>query len=187
MFREVKEIAIRDGNALLRSARADDAADIYACLRDCVCETPYMYRSPDECDDAPEKYERYIKSVEDSPYSLKLLAIVGGRIAGFARLDLEKRRKIRHRGEIGIVAIRKEFWRHGIGRAMLAELLQAAREANVTQLELDVAATNAPALALYKSLGFVETGRRKHGIILDDGTEIDEIFMQMFFDEACRC
>ena len=51
-------------------------------------------------------------------------------------------------------------WRgRGVGRALLEALVARARSDGHTALSLSVDARNAPALALYRSIGFVETGQ----------------------------
>ena len=57
----------------------------------------------------------------------------------------------------------KEFWGLGIGQALTAACIDCARKAGYAQLELDVVADNASALALYKKFGFVEYGRNPKG------------------------
>lgn len=64
--------------------------------------------------------------------------------------------------EFGI-SIAKEFWGLGIGQALTAACIDCARKAGYAQLELDVVADNASALALYKKFGFVEYGRNPKG------------------------
>ncbi|MDE1896947.1 MAG: ribosomal protein S18-alanine N-acetyltransferase [Rhodospirillales bacterium] len=51
--------------------------------------------------------------------------------------------------------------RQGIGAALLAEGLRRVRENGVRVVHLEVATSNAPALALYKKCGFVPSGLRK--------------------------
>lgn len=63
-------------------------------------------------------------------------------------------------GEIHLVdvAIVTEHRRHGLGDVLLRALMdEAAREG--LPLRLEVAADNAPAIGLYRGLGFVETDR----------------------------
>jgi ribosomal protein S18 acetylase RimI-like enzyme len=49
-------------------------------------------------------------------------------------------------------------WRHrGVGRALLEALVETARSEGHDALSLSVDAQNVPALALYRSVGFVET------------------------------
>ena len=48
-------------------------------------------------------------------------------------------------------------------QALTAACIDCARKAGYAQLELDVVADNASALALYKKFGFVEYGRNSKG------------------------
>ena len=53
-------------------------------------------------------------------------------------------------------------WRgQGVGRALLVALVARARAEGHAALSLSVDARNAPALALYRSMGFVDTGGGK--------------------------
>ena len=65
-------------------------------------------------------------------------------------------------GEIINVAVTASYRRMGIGRALLAETERAARMRELVELQLEVRASNAPAIALYSSLGYAAVGRRKN-------------------------
>ena len=51
--------------------------------------------------------------------------------------------------------------RKGLGRAMLLEMLDAACARNILRVFLEVRASNAAALALYGSVGFIKIGVRR--------------------------
>ena len=70
--------------------------------------------------------------------------------------------KVKHRAELGI-AILKEFWGLGFGKALVEACIRCARAAGYLQLELNVIGSNRRALALYQSLGFREFGRNAKG------------------------
>lgn len=59
---------------------------------------------------------------------------------------------------IGVAAAQQ---RKGLGRAMLAEMLEAARERNMRRVFLEVRSSNVAAIALYRSAGFKEVGVRR--------------------------
>ncbi|HYR05718.1 MAG TPA: ribosomal protein S18-alanine N-acetyltransferase, partial [Gallionella sp.] len=59
---------------------------------------------------------------------------------------------------IGVAAAQQ---RKGLGRAMLAEMLEAARERNMGRVFLEVRPSNITAIALYRSAGFSEVGLRR--------------------------
>ena len=61
------------------------------------------------------------------------------------------------------VSVAREYWGLGIGRALMNACIDCARQAGYTQLELDVVADNARAMALYTQAGFTEYGRNPRG------------------------
>ncbi|MBQ1840819.1 MAG: GNAT family N-acetyltransferase, partial [Atopobiaceae bacterium] len=84
----------------------------------------------------------------------------------------------RHRAEFGISVIR-ECWGLGIGRALTQACVACARRAGYAQLELDVVAENARAIALYRSEGFVEYGRNPKGFRTRDGRWQELVLMRL--------
>ncbi len=63
-------------------------------------------------------------------------------------------------GELETIAVAAGCQRRGIARRLFSAITEELRAAQVTEVILEVRASNLPALALYASLGFVETGRR---------------------------
>jgi ribosomal-protein-alanine N-acetyltransferase len=59
---------------------------------------------------------------------------------------------------IGVAAAQQ---RKGLGRAMLSEMLDAARERNLRRVFLEVRPSNVAAINLYRSAGFGEIGVRQ--------------------------
>lgn len=62
--------------------------------------------------------------------------------------------------EIINLAVRGEFRRQGMGRAILVTVLKKWCDMGIKEGYLEVRATNAAAIALYSSCGFVPVGRR---------------------------
>ena len=65
-------------------------------------------------------------------------------------------------GEIINVAVTSACRRRGIGRRLLDALDGVADEKHLSELQLEVRASNAPAIALYTALGYEIAGRRKN-------------------------
>jgi ribosomal-protein-alanine N-acetyltransferase len=63
-------------------------------------------------------------------------------------------------GEIANVAVHPDFWRQGIGRALLQTALAQAAELGLARVMLEVRESNQAAQSLYLGFGFVEDGRR---------------------------
>src|SRR4030067_2615103 len=69
---------------------------------------------------------------------------------------------------IGVAAAQQ---RKGLGRAILAEMLDVARARQLRRVFLEVRPSNAAAIALYRSAGFGETGVRRDYYRNEDGSE----------------
>lgn len=63
-------------------------------------------------------------------------------------------------GEIANVAVHPRFWRQGVARALMQTALEQAARLSMTRVMLETRASNQAAQCLYRSLGFVEEGRR---------------------------
>jgi [ribosomal protein S18]-alanine N-acetyltransferase len=63
--------------------------------------------------------------------------------------------------EILTLAVRPNARRKGLGRALMKAAAAQARKMGARAMFLEVGETNAPARALYQSLGFEEAGHRK--------------------------
>lgn len=113
----------------------------------------------------------------NDPSGILLNAWMDGALAAnCALMSKGGQRKLRHRAEIAI-AIRKEFWGLGLGKALLSRLQTLAKETGYEQFELEVIDGNDRALRLYERLGFVQTGRTPRAFRYDDGSYRDEIQM----------
>ncbi|NWF63244.1 MAG: ribosomal protein S18-alanine N-acetyltransferase [Chloroflexi bacterium] len=62
---------------------------------------------------------------------------------------------------VATIATHPDYRRRGIGKKLLIHALLAARKEGVLRAFLEVRETNETALRMYRSLGFVEDGRRK--------------------------
>ena len=65
-------------------------------------------------------------------------------------------------GQITNIAVHPDARRQGIGRALLTEMLRLARERGLSEISLEVRASNEAAIALYERMGFAVAGRRRH-------------------------
>jgi len=117
-------------------------------------------RKPTSCcwvaETVTEKALTYLKPfalpVEDLHYPAGATAIIGSltlwNVAG--------------EGEIANLAVHPQFWRQGVGRALLQTALNQTAQLGLKRILLEVRASNEPAQRLYRSFGFVEEGRRPH-------------------------
>ena len=93
--------------------------------------------------------------MRDNPVARYVMAEEEGRLIGFAGAHM-----ILDEGHITNVVVASSARGKGIGRALMKALMQYAANLGVRYLTLEVRASNAPAIALYRSLGFVKVGIR---------------------------
>lgn len=169
-----RQILLKDGRtAMIRVPDpAKDAAALAQYLKDVAGESPFVLAYPEERNFTPEKEEAFLRAVLDSPNDLMLVCDVDGRIAGNCHLVCYGMKKIAHRGDVAI-ALYKEFWGLGIGSAMFEQMIAAARERGLMQLELEYVDGNDRGKALYEKMGFVHTGARPNAIRQQDGSLAD--------------
>jgi ribosomal-protein-alanine N-acetyltransferase len=77
--------------------------------------------------------------------------------------------------ELLLCATHPSHRRNGLGRALVGEVLRAARTRGAGRLFLEVRASNDQALALYRATGFVECGRRPGYYRTVSGNSIDAV------------
>ena len=157
-------IRLKDGReCILRNGTEQDGREALANFIRTHEETDYLLTYPDENSMTAEQEAAYLKEKTESADEIELVAEVGGRVVGLAGIDkVGTRDKIKHRAEFGI-SIERAYWGLGIGRALTKACIECARAAGYAQLELDAAAENERAIALYRSLGFTEYGRNPRG------------------------
>ena len=156
-FRMGQDEIVQCGLAVGRGATAQTAGRAVFQLDD------NLLTYPEENTLTATQEGEYLQAKTERPNEVEILAIVDGKVAGTAGINaVGGCYKLRHRAEFGI-NIAKEFWCLGIGQALTAACIDCARKAGYAQLELDVVADNASALALYKKFGFVEYGRNPKG------------------------
>lgn len=143
---------------ILRSAEKNDAKSLLEYLKITAAETPYLIREPEEITLSIEQEEEFIQRIEDSEKELMLVATVDGKHVGNCSLmSMGVFRRYGHRCDVAI-ALYQEYCGRGIGKKMLETVLKVAKEIGYEQAELEVAADNKNAIALYEKLGFKQYG-----------------------------
>jgi ribosomal-protein-alanine N-acetyltransferase len=94
-------------------------------------------------------------------------------LAGFvlARLAADE-------AEILSVAVGRAHRREGLGRELMDAVLRQLHAERASHLVLEVDETNAPALALYRRLGFFEVGKRRNYYVQPGGQATGALVMR---------
>lgn len=163
-MRYCETITLKDGRTcLLRNGTEQDGAAVREVFTCSHTQTDYLRTYPDEADMDDEQEGRYLQEKAQSANEIEIIAEIDGDIVGSAGIErVGSFEKVRHRAEFG-VSVLHAYWDLGIGRALTQACIVCARKAGYAQLELDVVAENGRAIALYRSLGFVEYGRNPYG------------------------
>lgn len=175
-----KTIRLKDGReCVLRAATQVDAQAVYDNFELTHSETEYLLSYPGENSFTVTQEAQFLKEREQAENEAELCAVVEDRIVGTAGIGaVGAKDKIKHRAEFGI-SVERAWWGLGIGRALTLACIECAKRAGYVQLELDVVGTNERAVALYKSLGFLEFGRNPKGFRTRSGKWQELILMRM--------
>lgn len=175
---EEKTFALKNGQqALLRRLQPADAEKMLEFLRETSRESDFLLRYPEENMMGISEEVQFLEGICQSDNKIMLACVIDGSVAGNLSLRGNDYRKLRHRAELAL-AVRKNYWHLGIGRAMLAEAIGLARNLGLKYLELDYIDGNARAKGLYESLGFQEIARIPQAYCQPDGTFADAILMR---------
>jgi ribosomal protein S18 acetylase RimI-like enzyme len=144
------------------------------------------------CLDAVARERRYLALVQAPPLEsarefvlsniaqgvLQFVAVYGGEVIGWCDITPLKWDGFAHCGRLGI-GVRADWRGRGIGRRLIGATLQRASEKGLERVDLEVFASNTPAIRLYESLGFVVEGIKRRGRKLD-GAYDDVVEMVLF-------
>ena len=96
-----------------------------------------------------------IRSELENPLSYWLVAVDGDLVVGYVGSQ-----SVMGEADIMNVAVDPAYRRMGVAKNLLVRLERDLSAKEVYSLTLEVRASNAPAIMLYDSLGFVQVGRR---------------------------
>ncbi len=159
-----QQIQLKNGTVCtLQSPGPEDASAILRHMAVASGETENMLRYPEEFNMTAEEEAAYLDTILSSSDAIMIAAFVDGQIVANAGFNpVSSLTKCRHRAELGI-SVRRKYWGCGIGSAIMAALLAAARQAGYEQMELNVVSDNRRAIALYEALGFRVYGTNERG------------------------
>lgn len=83
-------------------------------------------------------------------------------------------RTIAEESELLLIAVLPEHHRRGVGRQLLDDFLERARNNGVSRVHLEVRDGN-PAVVMYQTAGFSPVGRRRNYYLAPDGRRFDAI------------
>lgn len=119
-----------------------------------LCHIPQIADLEALCFSAPWSAAS-IEGEYDNPLALWLVAEEDGIVAGYVGSQT-----VLEESDMMNIAVAPNYRRQGIARGLIEALISQLRSEGAYKLTLEVRVSNAPAIALYESLGFKQVGRR---------------------------
>jgi RimJ/RimL family protein N-acetyltransferase len=175
----LKEIQLKNNQQLiLRKPEIEDAKSMIEYLNVVGGESENLLFGKDEFRLTIEQEMEHIKSISNSTCTLMILGIINNNIVSIAQISSPNRKRIAHNGEVSI-SVKKDYWKMGIGSAVMEELIRFAKENNIIKnINLGVKASNTNGIKLYEKFGFKKVGVHKDFFNVNDNFD-DEILMDL--------
>jgi RimJ/RimL family protein N-acetyltransferase len=103
---------------------------------------------------------RYLRALRRYTHAAVFVAETEGGVVARLSIARDPHPASSHVADLGLM-VAAGWRRRGIGRALLAQAVDWARESGIRKLELHVFPHNEPAIALYESFGFEREGYRR--------------------------
>lgn len=119
-------------------------------------DLPALAQLEQECFTDPWSIQT-IRATYENPLSLNAAIRQNGRVIAYAMAY-----NIQGELELLQIAVSPRHRRQGLGKRLLQQIIAMAKSQSAASILLEVRDSNAPARALYESLGFAQTARRKN-------------------------
>jgi RimJ/RimL family protein N-acetyltransferase len=143
---------------------------------------PFFSPMEDVDFESPERRARFengLSTPPPQPTWMRAWAVEGPDARFIAHLDLNGSSipSEKHRATLGI-GVEDGFYRRGLGRKLMLAAIDFATHNHIEWIDLSVFGDNHAAIALYRSFGFDEVGRRNDRFRIS-GRSIDDITMTL--------
>jgi len=172
---------IKNGSSVkIREAQVEDAAAMIELALSIFDSSEHTLTTPEEFTITEEKEIKIVESHLKEPGYIYLLAEQNGKLVGMLNFQNGKKRKNSHVGELAM-GVAPSYRHLGIGTLLMETLIEwAEKNPAIMKVCLAVFISNGNAIHLYKNMGFMEEGRKRREIKMDDGDYIDLVLMCKF-------
>ncbi|WP_163099792.1 GNAT family N-acetyltransferase [Peribacillus alkalitolerans] len=170
-------VAKNDTKVIIRTGHLDDADTVLDIQRDVISESDYFIAVSDEYNKTLEQQREWLQKLLENDRETILVAEINGVVVGLIVFSSQNRKRLSHTGSFGMM-ISKDYRNIGIGKMLLKSLLEwATNNPLIEKVSLGVFSTNHRAISLYKSMGFIEEGRKIKEFKINDNEYVDDILM----------
>jgi ribosomal protein S18 acetylase RimI-like enzyme len=165
---------------LVRALTSDDASSFQSLRLFALQESPASFASTydDEKDRSRDDITERLTGTDNQTV---FGAFEEERLVGIAGVRRDPFRQHRHKAHLWGMYVAPDQRGAGVSKLLMAHAIRFAKHMpGVTQLNLTVAADNAVAFALYRSIGFEELDRESASLFADDA-RADDILMCLRF------
>ncbi len=159
---------------VVRPARPDDAAALVELAVSVGSEPEAWLLNTDSWRSVGEE-RRYLRALKRHPDAAVFVAEDEGTVVGRLSVARDPHRASHHVADLGLM-VAAGHRRRGVGRALLEQAVEWARDAGIRKLELHVFPWNEPAIRLYEQFGYEREGFRHEHYRRDD-EYVDAILM----------
>jgi RimJ/RimL family protein N-acetyltransferase len=162
---------------IIRTGRLEDAEAVLAIQNSVISESEYLITVSEEFNKTPVQQREWLQRLLENEKETIIVAEINGEVVGWIVFHSQNRKRLSHTGSFGMM-IHKNYRGMGIGKMLLTGLLEwAERNPLIEKVSLGVFSTNNRAISMYKSMGFIEEGRKIKEFRINENEYVDDILM----------
>ena len=161
----------------LRTGNINDAEAVLDLEKEILSENDFMISVIEEFEETSEQLRSWIQKILENEREQLIVAEINGEVVGLIVFRSKSSKRLSHTGSFTAM-VKKEYRNQGIGKLLIKELLNwAEQNPLIEKVSLGVLSTNQRAIELYKSMGFVEEGRKIKEVKFSKDLYVDDILM----------
>ncbi|MBA9028348.1 ribosomal protein S18 acetylase RimI-like enzyme [Peribacillus huizhouensis] len=161
----------------LRTGNLDDAESVKELQREVLSESEFMISVIEEFEETTEQLRNWIQRILVNERETLIVAETEGKVVGLIVFRSKNTKRLSHTGSFTAM-VNKAYRDRGIGKLLIKELLNwTEQNPLIEKISLGVLSTNQRAIGLYKSMGFVEEGRKIKEVKFKEDLYVDDILM----------
>jgi len=130
---------------------------------------------------SPETTRKFVQEIVNGSGVQMLAVTPTDHVVGWCDIIRNPHEGFRHVGRLGM-GILADYRGQGLGKELAIRTIEAARQAGMERIELEVFASNRAAIALYGRLGFATEGTKRRARKLDG--QYDDNVVMALIDET---
>lgn len=172
---------INTQNCIIRTVKLEDAEALLEITNSIIFERDYFIIVPEELEKRSVNQQREkIQGVLNNENENLIVAEINSVVIGSIVFRSHNLKRLSHTGTISM-SISEKYRGMGIGKILIKALLDwAENHPLIEKVSLGVFSTNHRAISLYKSMGFMEEGRKVKEFKVNENKYVDDILMYKF-------